>query len=242
MKVLIVDDEAPARDRLRRLLEEIDDCECVGETINGRQAIEAVARELPDVVLMDVRMPGMDGVEAARHLSRLEQPPAVIFTTAYDEYAVQAFDAQAIGYLLKPVRKEKLAESLARARRPTKPQLASLSGAGPAARRSHLSVRVRNELRLIPVQNVRYFVAEQKYVTVHHLEGEELIEESLRALEEELAPDFIRIHRNALVAARYVDCVERGADGQYTVRLRDGAGELPVSRRLATEVLRKFRG
>jgi two-component system, LytTR family, response regulator AlgR len=242
MKVLIVDDEAPARDRLRRLLAEIGDCEVLSEAGTGQEAVAIVARELPDVVLMDVRMPGMDGIEAARHLSRLDQPPAVIFVTAYDEYALQAFETQAMGYLLKPVRREKLAETIARARRPTKPQLASLSAAASTPRRTHLSVRVRNELRLIPVEDVLYFLADQKYVTVHHAGGEELIEESLRALEDELAPDFVRIHRNALVASRHVESIERGEDGQYSVRLRNCPRELPISRRLATEVLRRFRG
>jgi two-component system response regulator AlgR len=104
MKILIVDDEPPARDRLKRLIEELDGCECAGEAGNGTEAISLVSRLSPDVVLLDIRMPGMDGVEAAQHLSRLEEPPAVIFVTAYDEYALRAFDAQAVGYLLKPVR------------------------------------------------------------------------------------------------------------------------------------------
>jgi two-component system response regulator AlgR len=242
VKILLVDDEAPARDRLRRLLAEIGNCECVGEAANGREAVELASHHLPDVVLMDIRMPGIDGVEAARHLSQLDQPPAVIFVTAYDEYALQAFEAQAIGYLLKPVRKDKLADVLARARRPTKPQLAALTAATPARRRSHLSVRVRNQLRLIPFEEVLYFVAEQKYVTVHHLNGDALIEESLRALEDELAPDFVRVHRNTLVAVRHIEAIERSDDGQYTVRLRDHPARLAVSRRLASEVLHRFRG
>src|SRR5688572_12373471 len=112
MKILIVDDEAPARDRLKRLIEEIDGCEYAGEAATGQEAIALAQKHAPDVILLDIRMPGMDGLEAAKHLSRLDQPPAVIFTTAYDEYALSAFDAQAIGYLLKPVRKEKLAETL----------------------------------------------------------------------------------------------------------------------------------
>src|SRR5688572_17533528 len=164
MKVIIVDDEPPARDRLRRLLEEIEGCECVGEAGNGQDAIALVTREGPDVVLMDIRMPGMDGVEAARHLSTLDQPPAIIFTTAYDEYAVRAFETQAAGYLLKPVRREKLSEALARAGRLTRPQLAAIAATSTATRRrTHLSVRVRGELRLIPIEEVLYFLADQKY-------------------------------------------------------------------------------
>jgi two-component system response regulator AlgR len=243
MKILIGDDVPPARDRLKRLIEELDGCECAGEAGNGTEAISLVSRLSPDVVLLDIRMPGMDGVEAAQHLSRLEEPPAVIFVTAYDEYALRAFDAQAVGYLLKPVRKEKLADTLQRAARLTRPQLTALARhATPSQRRTHLSVRLRGELRLIPVEEVLYFLADQKYVTVCHIRGQELIEESLRSLEEEFAPDFVRIHRNALVAARHIASIERTADGQYAVRLRGHDGELPVSRRLATEVLRRFRG
>jgi two-component system, LytTR family, response regulator AlgR len=241
MKVIIVDDEPPARERMRRLLEEIEGCECAGEAGNGAEAITLVSRATPDVVLMDIRMPGMDGVEAARHLSSLEQPPAIIFTTAYDEYALRAFEAHAAGYLLKPVRKEKLSEALARAGRLTKPQLAAIAAGSNQRRRTHLSVRVRGELRLIPIEEIAYFLADQKYVTVRHRGGEELIEESLKSLEDEFEPDFVRIHRNALVATRHMAAIDRAEDGQYTVRLRDMAETLQVSRRLASELLKRFR-
>jgi two-component system response regulator AlgR len=243
MKILIVDDEPPARDRLKRLIEELEGCECAGEAGTGMEAIALAGQLAPDVVLMDIRMPGMDGVEAARHLNRLDEPPAVIFVTAYDEYALQAFETHAVGYLLKPVRREKLADTLQRAGRLTKPQLAVLGREiTPKQRRTHLSVRMRGELRLIPIEEVLFFLADQKYVTVRHQGGEELLEESLRSLEEEFAPDFVRIHRNTLVAARHIASIERSGEGQYAVRLRGCAEELPVSRRLATEVLRRFRG
>jgi two-component system, LytTR family, response regulator AlgR len=243
MRVLIVDDEPPARERLKRLLEEIDGCELAGEANNGTEAIALAVRLAPDVVLMDIRMPGMDGVEAARHLGQLDEPPAVIFITAYDEYALRAFDTSAVGYLLKPVRREKLADTLTRAARLTKPQLAAIAkAAAPRQRRTHLSVRIRGELRLIPIEDVLYFLADQKYVTVRHSGGEDLIEESLRSLEEEFDPDFLRIHRNSLVAVRHISSIERSGEGQYSVRLRGIETDLPVSRRLATEVLRRFRG
>jgi two-component system response regulator AlgR len=243
MRVLIVDDEPPARERLKRLLEEIDGCELAGEASNGTEAIALAVRLAPDVVLMDIRMPGMDGVEAARHLGQLEEPPAVIFITAYDEYALRAFDTSAVGYLLKPVRREKLADTLTRAARLTKPQLAAIAQAAtPRQRRTHLSVRIRGELRLIPIEDVLYFLADQKYVTVRHSGGEDLIEESLKSLEEEFDPDFLRIHRNSLVAVRHISSIERSGEGQYSVRLRGIETDLPVSRRLATEVLRRFRG
>jgi two-component system response regulator AlgR len=242
MRVAIVDDEPPARDRLRSLIAEIDGCECVGEAGNGQDAIALVTRLTPDVVLMDIRMPGMDGVEAARHLGTLEQPPAIIFTTAYDEYALRAFETQAAGYLLKPVRREKLTEALARAVRLTRPQLAAIAASTETRRRTHLSVRVRSELRLIPVDDVLYFLADQKYVTVRHRNGEELIEESLKSLEDEFAPDFVRIHRNTLVAIRQMASIDRSDDGQYSVRLRDVPEVLQVSRRLASDLLKRFRG
>ena len=242
MKILIVDDEPPARERLKRLVEEIDSCEVAGEAGNGTEAIALTSRVVPDVVLMDIRMPGMDGVEAARHLGQLDEPPAIIFITAYDEYALRAFDTHAVGYLLKPVRREKLADTLARAARLTKPQLAAIArAAAPKQRRTHLSVRARGELRLIPIDEVFYFVADQKYITVRHAGGEDLIEESLKALEDEFDPDFLRIHRNTLVAARHIASIERSGEGQYTVRIRGLDVDLVVSRRLATEVLRRFR-
>ena len=139
MRVLIVDDELPARERLKRLLEEIDACELAGEAANGAEAIALAVRLAPDVVLMDIRMPGMDGVEAARHLGQLDEPPAVIFITAYDEYALRAFDTSAVGYLLKPVRREKLADTLTRATRLTKPQLAAISQGCRAQATTHPS-------------------------------------------------------------------------------------------------------
>jgi two-component system response regulator AlgR len=183
----------------------------------------------------------MDGIEAARHLNALEEPPAVIFATAYDEYAVNAFDAQAVGYLLKPIRKEKLAAALTRAARLTRPQLVKLAAASPNERRTHIAARHREGLRLIPVEEVQFFFAEQKYTTVRHLKGEDLIEDSLKALEEELGSSFVRIHRNALVSVRFLERIERNADGQYFVRLRGCEAPLQVSRRMAGELRDRFR-
>jgi two-component system response regulator AlgR len=247
LKVLIVDDEAPARERLRSLLAEIgtvgngDPVNVIGEAENGEQGLRSAVDLSPDVVLLDVRMPGMDGIEAARHLNALEEPPAVIFTTAYDEYAINAFEAQAVGYLLKPIRKEKLAAALSQAGRLTRPQLQKLAAATPSERRSHIAARHREGLRLIPVDEVQFFFAEQKYTTVRHLKGEDLIEDSLRSLEEELGAAFVRIHRNALVSVRFLERIERNADGQYFVRLRGCEAPLQVSRRMAGELRDRFR-
>jgi two-component system response regulator AlgR len=241
LKVLIVDDEPPARERLRSLLAEIADVEVIGEAVNGHEALQETHDLAPDVVLLDVRMPGMDGLEAARHLNVLEEPPAVIFTTAYDQYAVEAFDAHAVGYLLKPVRKEQLAASLARAGRVTRAQLQRLAAAAGEERRSHIAARHREGLRLIPIEEVQYFLADQKYTTVRHLNGEDLIEDSLRLLESEFGAAFVRIHRNALVGVKYLERIERNADGQYFVRLRGCEAPLQVSRRMAGELKERFR-
>jgi two-component system response regulator AlgR len=236
LKVLIVDDEAPARARLKSLLAEIGDVAEAGSATEALALIEDVA---PDVVLLDVRMPGMDGLEAARHLNVLEEPPAIIFTTAFDEYAVQAFAAEAVGYLLKPVRKEQLAAALTRAGRLTRAQLQQLAAGD--ARRTHIAARRREGLKLIALEDVRYFLADQKYTTVGHSGGEDLIEDSLRLLEDEFGQSFVRIHRNALVAVRHVERIERNADGQYLVHLRGCEAPLQVSRRMAGELKERLR-
>ncbi len=243
MRVLIIDDEAPARDRLKRLLSEVDDCELCGEASNGHEALQLSQQLRPDVLLLDVRMPGLSGIDVAQHLNALEQPPAVIFTTAYDEYALDAFEAEAIGYLLKPVRKEKLARALRHAARISSSRLQQLQiKTGHAPRREHICARLGEQLRLIPVSEIRYFVAEQKYITIHHSKGTELIDESLKDLSVEFGDNFVRIHRNALVAERAIASVERDAEGQYKVLLRDSDVVLPISRRHSTAVLRRLRG
>jgi len=243
LRVLIVDDEAPARERLARMLADLPDVAVVGEAGNGADAVTASARLVPDVVLLDIRMPGMDGLEAARHFNALEEPPAVIFVTAYDEHALEAFEAQALGYLLKPVRQEKLARALQRAARVAAPQLLRVAEqAQLGRRRQQICARLGDQLRLIPVEDILYFAAGQKYVTVRHRGGSDLIDEPLRALAAEFAPDFVRIHRNSLVAVRQVESVERTADGQYLVHVKDCGDTLPMSRRHATEALRQIRG
>jgi two-component system response regulator AlgR len=242
MRVLVVDDETPARERLRLMLAEIPGTTCVGEAGSGPEALELVARERPDALLLDIRLPGMSGLEVARHAAAFETPPAIVFTTAYDQHALEAFDAQAVGYLLKPVRIEKLAAALARARQLARRQVEDLVGTVAAARRrTHLAIRAREQLRLVPVHEVLCFVADMKYVTVRHVHGEDLIDESLKALEEEFGDEFLRVHRNALVAVRHIESIERQGEGQCSVRLRHGGGAIQVSRRLVADVLRRFK-
>jgi two-component system response regulator AlgR len=239
LRVLVVDDEPPARERLKQLLAELPDTELAGEAGSGEEALAVAAEARPDVVLLDIRMPGMGGLEAARHLASLTDPPAVVFTTAYEQHALEAFDAQASGYLLKPIRRERLASALERLRRPTRAQRTVTTEPGKA--RTHVTARVRDQLKLIPVRDVLCFVAEQKYTTVRHVAGEDLIEDSLRSLEREFPDEFIRVHRNALVAIEKIESLDREPDGRYAVRLRHGGGTLQVSRRLAAEVLRRLR-
>lgn len=229
MRVLIVDDEPLARQRLRDLLGEIADVEIVGDAGNGRDAITRAQRPGVDVVLLDIAMPVMDGLEAARHLATLAHPPAIVFCTAYDEHALAAFDAAAVDYLLKPVRPQRLREALGRARRVAAADARALA---PTTRaRTHLAARLRGALRLIPLHEVRYLHAEEKYVIVHHAHGEDLIEDSLKSLEEEFGERFVRIHRSCLVACDAVARLERSAVGNTQVVLRDGGVELEVSRR-----------
>jgi two-component system response regulator AlgR len=241
LRVLIVDDEPPARARLRQMLAEMPDAECVGEAATGEEAVAMAEAARPDVVLLDIRMPGMDGLEAASRLAHLAEPPAVIFTTAFEQHALEAFDVQASGYLLKPIRRERLAAALERTRRPSKAQIASIADAAASERRTHVSARVRDQLKLIPLGEVLCFIAEQKYTTVRHRGGEDIIDDSLRSLEEEFGASFVRVHRNALVALSQIEALEREADGHCTVRLRHGGGTLQVSRRLTAEVLRRLR-
>jgi two-component system response regulator AlgR len=241
--VLIVDDEQPARDRLERLVEELPGWAVAASCATGTDALPLVAKLRPAVCLLDIRMPGMTGIELARHIGTFEHPPAVVFTTAYDEYALQAFESQAVGYLLKPVRRERLEQALKHASRLSSPQLHKLAVPEAAlAARQHVAVRVRDELKLIPVKDIRYFRADQKYVTIRHGRGEELIDESLRQLEEEFATEFVRIHRSVLVAIAHIESLERTDDGGYELKLRDEQLALPVSRRQVADVRKRLAG
>ena len=240
MNVLIVDDEPLARTRLSRLLEQLTDVDVVAEAQNGEQAIVCYEKHKPDIILMDIRMPGMDGLVAAKKIASCDEPPAVIFCTAFDDYALDAFEANAVDYLLKPVNRDKLIDALGKARRLNRVQLSALTdvaGSGnngfknnsfknngstinttaAHTQRSHICAKSSRGMELVPLDDVRYFLADQKYVTVFHVAdgsvGEILIDESLKDLEQEFNSRFVRVHRNALVAKAYIQGLERTEDG-----------------------------
>ena len=234
LKVFIADDEEPARERLKTLLGDIAlqvPAQVVGEARNGVQAIELLPPSGAQVLLLDIQRPGMGGLEVARHLARLSQPPRIIFVTAHDRHAVEAFELNALDYLLKPVRADRLAAALKKA---SVPENASLEKAAQAPR-EYLSLAERNRIVLLPVRDILYLRAEEKYVTVRTRAREHLVEEPLIALEKEFATRFIRIHRNCLVARAAIRGFERAPndDGEaHWLVVLDGLEErLPVSRR-----------
>jgi two-component system response regulator AlgR len=241
MNVLIVDDEQLARQRLRHMLGEAGDHTIVGEAENGEQALRQAQNSNPDLVLMDIRMPGMDGLEAASYINRLENPPAIIFTTAYSEHALKAFDTHAVGYLLKPIKKEHLAEALQSAKRLNRAQINNLRSEEENGARSKICVKIRGSLELVPVNEIIYFKADQKYVTLRTFEHEYLIEESLKALENEFEHKFIRIHRNALVAETAINGLIKNQSGHACLTFREIDDLLEVSRRHLPEIRKKLK-
>ncbi|HPR07575.1 MAG TPA: LytTR family DNA-binding domain-containing protein [Denitromonas sp.] len=231
LRVLIVDDEAPARARLRDVLGDVrqeQPTRVVGFAANGEEALRLIEAEAVDVVLADIRMPGMDGVSLAQHLNGRADPPVVIFTTAYDQYAVQAFDLAVADYLLKPVRASRLVEALEKARKLCQGAEARTEDEKP------LSVTERGRILLVDIGRVLYLRAEQKYVTARTVEREYLLDDSLVRLEESYPGRFLRIHRNCLVARKAIAGIEREAgegEGRWLVVLAGLDEHLPISRR-----------
>ncbi len=237
LRVMVVDDEAPARNRLIDLLHDSVEkipVQLAGEASNGLEALELLQAGHTDVVLLDIRMPEMDGIELAQHLLKLTVPPALIFTTAYDVYAIQAFELHAVDYLLKPIRLPRLQEALMRVGTAKPIQQEVLQKIRPKPR-THLSVHERDKIHLVPLSDVVYLRAELKYVTIRTCEKEYLLEESLTRLEDEFQEYFVRIHRNCLVAKDYIAGFEKteGVSGEpsWMLLLRGLEEKLPVSRR-----------
>lgn len=247
MNILVCDDEPLARERMVRMVRAAGH-QVVAQASNGLQALEQVQLHHPDVILLDIRMPEMNGIQCAQALLDLDVAPAVIFVTAFDQHAIDAFNTQAIGYLLKPISQQQLENALKRASRLNSAQLKSLqqqTGASdlpdrdrPA--RKHIAARTHRGIELILIENIYYFLADQKYVTVRHSGGQVLIDETLKDLENEFQDQFIRIHRNALLAVAYLEGLELVGAGQYQVRCREINECLAVSRRHLPQLREKI--
>ena len=246
MKALIVDDEPLARARLRELLKAHDDIEEVFEAEHGARALEIAVATAIDLVMLDIRMPVMDGLETALHFARFDPAPAVIFCTAYEEHALAAFEAHAVDYLLKPVKRERLSAALERARKfvgaPAEPMQIIAAISSLKTKRTQLAARVRGELRLIPIVDVLYLQADTKYVEVHSAKEMLLIEDSLVQLEEEFGDLFVRIHRNCLVAKAAISGLAKSAQGEVAITLKQRPDKLEVSRRNVAQVRKLIKG
>jgi len=242
LRVFIADDEAPARERMKSLLADIRPSvatSLAGEAANGLEVIERLPASGAQVLLLDIQMPGMGGLELARHLAGLQSAPAIVFVTAHDRHAVEAFELNALDYLMKPVRAERLAAALKKAAAAGPAPRERLERAGEQAHagaREFFSVSERNRIVLVPVGEVLYLKAELKYVTLRTKAGEHLIEEPLVSIEREFAERFVRVHRNCLVARGAIRGFERGGgeteeEPHWNVVLEGLSERLPVSRR-----------
>ena len=233
LNILIADDEAPARNRMRDLLADIENVALVAEAKNGKEAIDLALQTKPDLLLLDIRMPVMDGIETAQHAQKLEPKPQIIFTTAFDAYAIKAFDLNAIDYLLKPIRLERLQAAINKAHALQPKQIAALK---PLQKmRSHLSIHERGRVLLVPLETVIYLRAELKYITVRTIEREYLLEESLTNLETEFGERFLRLHRNCLVAPSFIAGFEKRInednEQQWVAMLKGVPESVAISRR-----------
>ena len=253
LRVVIVDDEALARDRLFRMIDGLSDYSVIAAFPEGQEALKQIPKLKPDLVLLDIAMPGMSGIQVAKGLASLETPPAIVFCTAFDQYAVQAFETGAVGYLLKPVRKEKLLIALQSASRLNNMQLgqlakidasvdSSIATKAPMPKDEIPSLRIASGrgIKLIPIADIGCYLAEGKYVRAIYSQGEEIMEESLVALEAQMATQapgaFIRCHRSALVRVGAIQSLDPGPEGGYFLSLRNHRETPPVSRRHLQDV------
>lgn len=236
MNVVIVDDEPLARQRLWRMVEDFPGYSVAGEAADGATAVAKVRDSQAEIVLLDIHMPGMDGLQVARALAEAPVPPAVIFVTAHVEHALAAHNGLAAGYLLKPVRRDALGAALERARRPSQAQLRALAGTDLDAEPEYISARTRDRRERVAVNDVIYFWADQKYTSVFHMHGELLIEASLHNLQGRMGEAFLRVHRKALVACRHITGLQFDAKGRAEIIVRHCEQPVPVSRRRLAEV------
>ncbi len=240
MNVLIVDDEQLARQRLRKMLTTTSNCHIIGEAVTGEDALKKSQQVHPDVILMDIRMPGMDGIEAASYINKMDKPPAIIFTTAYSDHALDAFETHAVDYLVKPIKLKRLEKALNAAKRLNKAQFSHLRE-NSTDTRTKICVKSRGSLELIPIEEILYFKADQKYVTLRTEDNEYLIEESLKALEDEFAEQFIRIHRNALIASKANFKLSKSVNGHSCIQFAEIDDQLEISRRHLPSIRRIFK-
>lgn len=231
-KVLVVDDEPMARQRVVKMLAKIEEFECVGEASNGEEALSQVELLNPDLLLLDISMPGKTGLQVAHELSERANPPAVVFCTAYDQHMLQAFSASAVGYLVKPMRQSELEETLKRSRKLNQLQLSQLEQSMQSDKQKrHICVSSLRGIELIDPTTVAACEAKEKYVTLYHQGKESLSETSLKQLESEYADELLRVHRNALVGLRFVQGLERNSSGEIRVVLKESEQRPLVSRR-----------
>ena len=232
LNILIIDDEAPARDRLRRLLDSLIEFHVIGEAVNGEDALRAIAALRPDILLLDIAMPGMDGMTLARTVQSSGLQPAIIFCTAYQSQALEAFEAEAVDYLVKPVRIERLTQALDKARR-------YLGDRDTDAPEDFLRSTVGSKVMLTPIKRVICLLAEDKYTTVIHEKGETVVGDSLADLENRFPELFFRIHRNALISRRHLRGLERSNQG-HAVAILIGTDHTPEVSRRNVAALRKL--
>ena len=230
-----MDDESLARERLKRLVLTNTHYQVCGEAENGELALKGIPEIQPDIVLLDIRMPGVDGLAVAEGISTLKNPPAIIFCTAYDEYAIKAFNYNAIGYLLKPVRKDDLFKALGQAKKLSQLQLKQLNHQ-ETERSAMFVANSWQGQELIPFENIYYFKADQKYLTVVHREGETLSDQTLKELEELYEAELVRVHRNTLVNLSYVSALFKDGEGHHMLRLKGCDHQILISRRHVSEI------
>lgn len=233
MRILICDDESLATERLSRLVTQLGH-EVVATASHGQQAIDLANFHVPDIVLLDIQMPEMDGLTCAQHLSQLEKMPAIVFCTAYDQHALDAFKSQAQGYLLKPIMQQELQQVLDQVTKLTQAQINSLKTENlseSSVQRQQIVAKTHRGVELVAIDDIYYFLADQKYVTVRHKNGTVLIDETLKELETEFGEQFIRVHRNALVSTHVIEGLELIGSGQYQIRCRGLDERLAISRR-----------
>lgn len=239
LSIFIVDDEELARERLKRLIEAFEYCVFLGEAENGAKALQEIPRLSPDIVLLDIRMPGEDGLAVAEKLSRMAEPPAIIFCTAYDEYAISAFKFNAIGYLLKPVRKEDLLLALSNAQKLNQIQLRQARNQLEQEPADKVRLFVANTWQgqeLIPFEDIFYFKSDQKYLTVVHSKGETLSDQTLKDLEQSYPDLLLRAHRNTLVSKLHINSLTKTPSGHYEIHLENCPDPIQVSRRHVSDI------